>query len=218
MTDVNVETAPPRPRRRRTRDALLAAGHRLLAERSIDALAIDEITQAAGVAKGSFYNHFEDKEALASVIREDIRQEIEAAVGEVNTGVDDPAERVARALATYMSYILASRQRAAVILRIAAGLASKDNPLNAGVLQDVAAGVRSGRFTAPSVEAGALAVNGTGQISLMRSVEEPDRAVMVRLAQQLCAVLLQGLGVPAGEAEAISARAMHDLIDSAAEL
>lgn len=49
-------------------------------------MAIDEITQAARVAKGSFHNYFEDKEALASVIREDIRQEIEVAVARVNAG------------------------------------------------------------------------------------------------------------------------------------
>ena len=51
-----------------TRMALLAAGQKLLAERPIDALAIDEIVQTAGVAKGSFYNHFEDKDAFAFAI------------------------------------------------------------------------------------------------------------------------------------------------------
>ena len=212
MSETDVVT--PRRRGGRTRDALLAAGHRLLAERSMDALAIDEITQAAGVAKGSFYNHFEDKAALATVIRDDIRQEIEAAVAKVNAGVHDPAQRVARALATYMGYILESPQRAAVILRIASGLASQENPLNAGVLQDVAAGLRSGRFIVPSVEAGALAVIGTCQISLMRSVEEPNRSVMMSLAQQLCALLLRGLGLSFAESESVSAQAMHDVVHS----
>ena len=211
MTDT---AARARPRGHRTRDALLAAGHRLLAERPIDALAIDEITQAAGVAKGSFYNHFEDKEALATVIREDIRQEIEAAVFRVNAGVEDPAQRVARALAIYMSYILESRERASVILRIASGLASRHNPLNTGVIADIAAGLRTGRFIVPSVEAGALSVIGTTQISLMRAVEEPSGAIVVAISQQLCALLLRGLGIAFAESEAISARAMHELINT----
>ena len=70
----------PNPRRNRTREALLAAGAALLAERPIDALAIDDIVQAAGVAKGSFYNHFVDKAALANAIGEAIRDDIEARV------------------------------------------------------------------------------------------------------------------------------------------
>jgi AcrR family transcriptional regulator len=209
------QQAAPRlskPRGERTREALLAAGHRLLADRPIDAVAIDDITQEAGVAKGSFYNHFDGKEELASTIRDDLRQQIEAAVAAVNLDVKDPAQRVARALATYMRYLLYSQERANVVLRMASGLASGDNPLNSGVMEDVARGLKEGRFVVPSVEAGALSVIGACQISLMRAVEEPNPKVIIPLAQQLCALLLRGLGVPFSEAEAISAQAMHEVV------
>jgi len=56
---------PANPRAQRTYRALVDAGLELLAERPIDALAIDEIVGRAGVAKGSFFNHFADKPALA---------------------------------------------------------------------------------------------------------------------------------------------------------
>ena len=50
------------------RDALLRACGDLLFEQPIDAITINEIVQRAGVAKGSFYNHFPDKESLAATV------------------------------------------------------------------------------------------------------------------------------------------------------
>ena len=61
------------PRAARTRAALLDAGLDLLADRPIDAIAIDELVAAAGVAKGSFFNHFGDKYGFANAIAEAIR-------------------------------------------------------------------------------------------------------------------------------------------------
>ena len=192
-----------------TRLALLAAGQRLLAERPVDAVAIDEIVQAAGVAKGSFYNHFEDKDAFASAIFHNIREEIESAVARVNTDVQDPAFRVVRALAVYVNYVLASHERASVLLRINVGLASTHNPLNKGVLEDVAAGLRSGRFIVPSVAAGALFVIGACEIALMSAVENADDRITLTLAQQIGALMLRGLGIGFAEAESLSASALH---------
>lgn len=46
------------------RDRILDAAVRTLHERGFNGCGVQDITEAAGVAKGSFYNHFESKEAL----------------------------------------------------------------------------------------------------------------------------------------------------------
>ena len=46
-------------RRRETRARLLDAALKLMADRGMDGVAINEITEAADVGFGSFYNHFE---------------------------------------------------------------------------------------------------------------------------------------------------------------
>lgn len=51
-------------RRRETREQLMEAGRALFIERSVDQVSIESITARAGVAKGSFYNHFASREAL----------------------------------------------------------------------------------------------------------------------------------------------------------
>src|ERR1700740_3028853 len=44
------------------RERLLETGLRILHERGFNATGVQDITEAAGVPKGAFYNHFEGKE------------------------------------------------------------------------------------------------------------------------------------------------------------
>ena len=54
--------------RRSTRNVVLNAGSKLFIERGFSACSVQDITDAAGVPKGSFYNHFKSKEALAAEV------------------------------------------------------------------------------------------------------------------------------------------------------
>jgi AcrR family transcriptional regulator len=56
--------------------ALSEAGLRLFVERGLDGVTIDDITQSAGVAKGTFYRYFEDKTALVDALLEPVRREL----------------------------------------------------------------------------------------------------------------------------------------------
>ena len=51
-----------------TREDIVQAGLKCLAEKGFNAVGVQDITDAAGVPKGSFYNHFESKEALGAEI------------------------------------------------------------------------------------------------------------------------------------------------------
>ncbi len=55
----------PRPANPDTRNKLLEKGGDLLSRIGFNATGVQEITAAAGVPKGSFYNYFESKEAFA---------------------------------------------------------------------------------------------------------------------------------------------------------
>lgn len=62
------ETSPGRRERRRlrTRDTLLKAALNLIAQRGIEATRVEDITEAADLGKGAFYNYFESKQALVA--------------------------------------------------------------------------------------------------------------------------------------------------------
>jgi AcrR family transcriptional regulator len=48
----------------------------LFLERGLDNVTIDDITQATGVAKGTFYNYFDDKDALVEALIAPVRAEL----------------------------------------------------------------------------------------------------------------------------------------------
>ncbi|MBN8942110.1 MAG: TetR family transcriptional regulator C-terminal domain-containing protein [Rhizobiales bacterium] len=56
--------------RHNTREQIVEAGLKTLLEKGFNGVGVQEITALAGVPKGSFYNHFESKEALGAEIVE----------------------------------------------------------------------------------------------------------------------------------------------------
>lgn len=203
-------------RTERTRSALIAAGRRLFSERPVDAVAIDDIVQAAEVAKGSFYNHFPDRDALVREITAEIRAGVERAVGRANAGIDDPARRMARAVCVYLRHAVDEPVRAGVLVRIHSGHTSMATPLNKGLVDDIAQGLASGRFSVATTESAVLYVLGIAQLALIRVTQEPTPALATSLAQQMCALMLRGLGVPGAEPEAIAAHAADEIVRQAA--
>lgn len=199
----------------RTREALIRAGRELFAERPVDAVAIDDIVQAADVAKGSFYNHFTDREDLVKAVVGEIREALEARIGEVNAGIEDPARRVARAVCVYQRYALDEPLNARVLVRVHSGFSSLSSPVNKGGIEDITAGLAGGRFSIATTEAGLLFVMGVSQTAMARTSRDPQPALAVSLAQQICALILRGLGVPGGEAEAIAAQAADEIVRKA---
>jgi AcrR family transcriptional regulator len=202
----------PNPRAERTRAALVAAGRRLFAARAVEAVTIDDIVQAAQVGKGSFYNHFEGREALLRAISREIRAGVERQVDLANAGVADPASRMARAICTYLRYALDEPERAGVLARLYSGHVSFTSPLNRGLMDDIAAGLAASRFSVQTVETGMLFVIGVTQAALVRLVQEPSPSLAVSLAQQMSALVLRGLGVEAAEAELIAAQASDEVV------
>src|SRR6202161_2131370 len=56
--------------RQNTREQIVKAGLKCLLERGYNGVGVQDITATAGVPKGSFYNHFDSKEALGAEIVE----------------------------------------------------------------------------------------------------------------------------------------------------
>src|SRR5208283_4338387 len=91
----SMKAKPTRSDRRmvRNRKALLGAAERLIAAKGFERVTIDEIAEAADLAKGTFYNYFDDKNEIATELALTIRQEIEAVVKLAQSGIEDPALR-----------------------------------------------------------------------------------------------------------------------------
>src|SRR5271169_1508752 len=73
MANVNLERRAEigQEKRARTRAQLIAAASALFAKRSWASVTIDDLVREAGVAKGTFYVHFEDMHALTVAVAGD---------------------------------------------------------------------------------------------------------------------------------------------------
>src|ERR1700744_4649774 len=68
--------------------AILAAAEQVFADKGIRAARVEEIAHRAGVAVGTVYNHFEDRESLLSALVEESRAELAGRL----QAADDPAQ------------------------------------------------------------------------------------------------------------------------------
>lgn len=184
------------PRAARTRAALIAAGFELLVERPIDAIPIDEVVANAGVAKGSFFNHFADKQAFAEAIGAEVRLELEGLVARANAGIADPLGRIAGGMRVAAEFALSNPKRTKVLLRSNGNYTARAHPLNRGLLEDIEAACAQGLLRPEAKEAGVLYWLGLCQVLMANLVERSmTRAQADRRVSDMITLGLSGLGV-----------------------
>ncbi|MDP6979984.1 MAG: TetR/AcrR family transcriptional regulator [Myxococcota bacterium] len=189
-------------RRLRTRAALLAAAREVFASQGVGATTIQDITDAADVAKGSFYNNFDSKDACLRAVIEETFAELGRALDMLTEPVRDDAARV---VATSLRHML----RACVedpalgwfILRV--GNLISMGGLAVGVYgrRDIQRGLDSGRFHFDDLEIIYTMIGGGAEALMRRRLEGelPAEAEVTFTAHAL-----RLLGIPDDEAEAIA--------------
>lgn len=192
------------PRAARTRAALVAAGFELLAERPIDAIPIDDVVAKASVAKGSFFNHFADKQDFANAIAREVRLELEALVTSQNAGTDNPVERIARGMKVAADFARAQPARTVVLLRSQGSSIASDHPLNRGISHDIKAAMALKLLRPEAARHGVLYWLGLCQAIMSDVVDrKPSREELRQCLVEILMLGLTGLGVPEDSARAI---------------
>ena len=164
-------TAPTHPgnrldrRKARTRAALIRAAQTLIAEGRTN-VPILEITQAADVGLGSFYNHFETKEQLFDAAVEDVMDAYGQLMDRVTGEIEDPAEVFATSFRLTGRLHRREPELSKVLLNNALRLLSAPNGLAPRARRDIEAASKAGRFdvtdldVAVTMTAGALIALG----------------------------------------------------------
>ena len=196
------------PRSARTRSALLAAGLDLMVERPIDAIPIDEFVDRAGVAKGSFFNHFTDKQAFANAVATEVRLGLEAQVAAANAAIQDPVERIAGGMRVGAHFALTQPKHAAVLLRSSGSSTASTHPLNKGLVDDIDEACSLGLLRPEARETGVPYWLGLCQVLMITILESrDDKQRLDRLLSEMIVLGLTGLGVSDPEAQKLSQRA-----------
>ena len=134
-------------RKARTRQALIDAAVRLIAEGRGDRASIAEITEEADIGFGSFYNHFDSKEQLFQTASEEVLERWGQLIDRASAGLTDPAELFA--VGTRITGRLGWTHPDIAGFLVGSGLDVLDIPtgLAPRALRDIQAGQATGRFT-----------------------------------------------------------------------
>ena len=191
-------------RKARTRQALIDAAVRLIAEGRGDRASIQEITEEADIGFGSFYNHFDTKEQLFQTAAEDVLERWGQLIDRASAGITDPAELFAVGLR--ISGRLGWTHPDIAGFLTGAGLDALDIPVGLGprALRDIEAGQAAGRFSVPDAEIALSAVAG-GLLGLLRVCQRHPERVTETAVDRLAEAELRLLGVPADEAARLTA-------------
>lgn len=133
-------------RRARTRSALLDATVEVVAAKGMEAAKILDITDAAGLANGTFYNHFADKDEIfreaAYGLALAVGQQIDAEMSDI----EDAAARVVTATARFIDILTEQPDWAHVLLGSFEHLPEVRRDIYAYLRSDLQRGVDQGKF------------------------------------------------------------------------
>lgn len=191
-------------RKERTRSALLGAARQFLAD-GRTSVSIQQITDAADVGFGSFYNHFESKDALFEAAVDSTLHAYAVLRDELVAGYDDPAEVFS------VSFRMTGRlQRQVpeifrVLLHDGMRVLTRDEGLAPRAQDDIAAAAGAGRFDVPDPQLALMAAGGA-LLGLLQLLEEnPDFDAGER-SDAMTMQVLRMFGMSAAEAEELVSR------------
>lgn len=188
-----------RERSARTETRILSAALGVFAEMGPDAPRIDDFVAAAGVSRGTFYNHFDSVGALLAATSEWTTRSLLGAIEAALEGLDGPVLRFGVGLRLFFARAQADPVWALFVARVWR-LGGLELPT-----QDLEEGLRLGLFRAPSPDALRDLLFGAVREALLRI----GRAEAARdYGDEMSALCLRALGV---DARRIAAVMRHEL-------
>ena len=198
-------------RKQRTRAALIQAAQALIAAGKVN-VPVLEITQAADVGMGSFYNHFDSKEALFEAAVADVLDTHGALLDQLTATIDDPAETFASSFRLTGRLFRRRPQESRILLASGLNLMSSERGLGPRALRDIETAAAAGRFTVDDPKL-ALAVAGGALLGLGKLLQEEPQRDDSAAADRVTEDVLRLFGLTADEAHEICTRPLPDLAD-----
>ena len=176
-------------KRARTRVQIVDAGLILLAERPPEGLTVDAIVESAGVAKGTFYYHFQSVEELVAAAGAKLADTFDELLAQSRLDQPDPIERMSFAFTKFLEKAINDPVWARLVVRSAQAPAGVRENLKA----DLAEAIAEGRLAIEDVELAADIVVG---IWLQVTRGTLERRAAPDLPRQALHAALRALGVP----------------------
>ncbi|CCM76770.1 TetR/AcrR family transcriptional regulator [Rhizobium mesoamericanum] len=184
-------------KRARTRAAILEAARACYANPDTAAATVEAVTQAAGLAKGTFYLHFRDLQALEAELGDALIAELSERLEPARLAVDNPLTRMATAVTILLRDLAAAPAQARLAARAAVMLPDVAKAVQARLRGDLAEAQAAGLLAVGSVDlAVRIVVALVEQASSLFSTSRID----VTAIPDIVRAVLRAMGCPPGDA------------------
>ena len=177
-------------------------------DRGIGATTIQEITDTADVGFGSFYNHFESKQAIVQVIIDETIESYGDALDHIADAVEDPAEVVAASVRYVVMRGSEDPTWGWFLLRSVLLAQALRTGLGRRLMRDVGLGIEAGRFRVSDVTQATLGISG---VTLSVLAARLHGELGADAPESAAAIALKLVGLPARQAEAIASRPLPEI-------
>jgi len=187
-------------RRQRTRERIVEAAERLMRQRGVEAVTIQDVTEAADVGHGTFYLHFESKSEVLRPLIQQLAERIHEQVDRATRSDRDPALRLATGIRIALRTIAKDPIWSWYVFRSGTPFRQLAEGMGAPPADDVNRGVASGRFQVRDLRATWSFIDG----AMIGVLTAWNRGALDEDAAEITAELvLRSLGVSPDEAARI---------------
>ena len=184
-------------KRNRTRASILEAARACFAAPKAAAVTVDAVMQAARMAKGTFYVHFEDLAALEAELGETLTEELDRRLQPARLAVGHPLTRLATAATVLLRDLARSPRQARLVARAASAIPDVSNAMQAHLRQDLAEAQAAGLSAVSSVELGARIVTA---ISRQAAQDFAQQRIDATAVPDIVRAILRAVGCSPREA------------------
>ena len=180
-----------REKRARTRAQILEAGALLLAERPPEALTVDAVVEAAGVAKGTFYYHFLSISELAAAVGVMLGESFDEMLTPAKLELSDPVARLAFMSTQFLEKAISDQVWARLVVQSSQSPTEFGRGIREHLKGDLADAIAQGRMVVKDVDLAADIVIGI-LLQIMRGIIE--RGAPHDLIREALDAVLRALG------------------------
>lgn len=181
---------------------LIESAMRVFARQGIDGTVIDDVIAEAGVARGTFYNHFATHEDLVGALHKALDNELLALIDQEVLAHPHPADRMARGIRMALHITQQHRLLARFFARVNGLHAMTDSLALHYMPRDLEAGVAAGVFQIPSIPVGLALALGTTHAAVCAQALLAEGSPA--FPEEVAAQVLRGLGVPPAQARRLA--------------
>lgn len=196
-------------RKQRTRAALIKAAQDFIAAGRLN-VPVQDISHAADVGVGSFYNHFDSKEELFQVAVNEVLDALGAVLDTLTAALEDPAVMFAQSYRLMGRLIRQRPDMSRVLLNNGLALITAERGLAPRAKRDITNAVAAGTFQVTDPQL-AVAVVGGALLGLAQLLHDQPQRDAGEATDQVTEDVLRMLGLSRQRARKLCERPLPDL-------